>query len=230
LDADKGIYNASGNERYINIGNFKNDANSSVIINNSGSSNTGTYYFIDDVSIYELPEIDAGINDSVYIGNNIQLNASCAGCWPGLQYRWFPSIGLNDTTILNPIAQPTQTITYYFGLVDTSGTISCMIDYIDSVTVYVTGVGINEYEKEHYSRLYPNPAKATVFYEIKLEADETGFIQIFDLPGHLIAEKILNSGDNKIEFDLQDLENGIYIYKVNLNGELKVSDKLIIAK
>jgi hypothetical protein len=227
----KNIYTAIGNERFLNIGNFKSDANTTMVLDYPGGSYSETYYFIDNVSIYELPEIDAGINDSVYIGNNVQLNASCTGCWSGLQYRWFPSTGLNDTTILNPIAQPTQTTTYYFGLVDTSGTIPCMVDYVDSVTVYITGVGINEYEKGHYSRLYPNPANNIVHYEIELEANETGFIQIFDLLGNLISERRLSSGVvNRTEFDFSDLSSGLYIYKLNVNGEMKVSDKLILTK
>lgn len=226
----RNVYTAIGNERFLNIGNFKSDANTTMVLDYLGGSYSEVYYFIDNVSIHELPEIEAGMNDSLYIGNSVQLNASCIGCWAGLQYRWYPSTGLSDSTILNPIAQPTETTTYYFGLVDQSGTISCMEDYVDSVTVYVTGVGIEEYEKYNYSKLFPNPANTIAYYEIELAANETGFIQLYDLLGNMVSAKKLSVGANKAEFDLTNFSNGIYIYKVNVNGELKVSDKLVITK
>jgi hypothetical protein len=78
--------------------------------------------------------------------------------------------------------------------------------------------------------MYPNPANTIAYYEIELMDNETGFVQLYDLLGNMVSVKKLSVGANKAEFDLTNLSNGIYIYKVNVNGELKVSDKLIIAK
>ena len=178
----------------------------------------------------QLPDIDAGINDSINFGDTTQLNGTCTGCWTGLQYQWFPSAGLNDSTILNPIATPGQTTTYYFGLVDTTGTVECLSSYVDSVTIYVCCVGIEEHEKDSYGLMYPNPANTIAYYEIELENSQTGFVQLFDVLGNLVATQKLSSGMNKAEFDLNNLSNGIYAYKVVINGEYKTSNKLIITK
>ncbi len=46
-----GSFIASGGEKYIVIGNFKDDANTNTSIINNGAINTGASYYIDDVSV-----------------------------------------------------------------------------------------------------------------------------------------------------------------------------------
>lgn len=78
--------------------------------------------------------------------------------------------------------------------------------------------------------MYPNPANTIAYYEIELAENESGFIQLFDLLGNIMTVQKLNAGVNKTEFDLSGFANGVYIYRVTLNGEFKVSDKLVITK
>ena len=225
-----GIVTAAGGEQYINIGNFKNDASTTVIPNNPASAVAETYYFTDMVSVYQLPDINAGNPDTICLGDTVHLNASYTGGWPGLKYRWFPSIGLSDTTILNPVATPTVSTTYYFGLIDTTGTIPGMINYYDSVKVLVSCVGIDEYGNKKDAGMYPNPANTKAYYEMELSSSETGFVQLYDLLGNMVASQKLNSGQNKAVFDLTELANGLYVYKVIINNEFRTSNKLIITK
>lgn len=49
-----GNYKAHGGERYIIIGNYKNDANTSLAIANTASQLTPVYCYIDDVSLTKL--------------------------------------------------------------------------------------------------------------------------------------------------------------------------------
>lgn len=136
--AIKAIYTAIGGEKYINIGNFKNDTNTTVVVNNPGSLDSTAYYFVDKVSLVQLPTVVAGNDTTICHGTpTAQLNAACTGCWAGLKYVWHPSAGLSSDTILNPIASPALTTTYYFGLIDTSGIIPCMANIEDSVTITV---------------------------------------------------------------------------------------------
>lgn len=66
--------------------------------------------------------------DSVVIGGNpTALNATAP-----LTYLWIPSIGLNDSSIANPLAVPTTTTTYTVFVTDSNNLIVS-----DSVTVYV---------------------------------------------------------------------------------------------
>jgi gliding motility-associated-like protein len=51
---------------------------------------------------------DAGLNDTICLGDTVQLNASNS-----LIYDWTNNISLNDTDIANPLVYPLQTTTYY---------------------------------------------------------------------------------------------------------------------
>ena len=133
----KGSFVATGNEKFLTIGNFNTGANT-PLDSIPGSAGAPAYYYMDDVSVVELPEITAGIDASICPGESVQLDASCTGCWPGLKYRWFPAEGLSDATLLNPVASPLQTTAYYFGLTDPTGAVPCMEDHMDSLTIYVT--------------------------------------------------------------------------------------------
>ena len=50
-----GNYTALGGEKYLTIGNFKNDSNTTIdsLNNNAPLSNYGAYYYIDDVSVVD---------------------------------------------------------------------------------------------------------------------------------------------------------------------------------
>jgi len=68
------------------------------------------------------------------------------------QIVWTPSLGLNDSTIYNPVATPTQTVTYH---------VSTLAGYCpahDSITVYVNPL---EIQTIHYNTL-ENICKASV--------------------------------------------------------------------
>lgn len=215
------IYSALGDEKFMNIGNFKNDVNTTVLLSNPSGTIDGSYYFIDDVSIYELPEIDAGINDSINTGGSIQLNATCSTCWPGLQYLWYPATGLNDTTILNPNASPTATTTYYFGLIDTTETIPCMVDYIDSVTIYVTGIEENNFGNQ--INIFPNPNNGN--FSINFSQTGNYLIEIANNIGQKVYEKEVMSKSYEIN---ATFSSGIYILKIYDSGENKTAFKKLV--
>lgn len=59
------------------------------------------------VSVNSQPIANAGIDAMVCVGTSTQLVAS-----GGIYYSWNPSTGLSGTSISNPIANPTITITY----------------------------------------------------------------------------------------------------------------------
>ena len=69
----------------------------------------------DDVAITvnPLPTANAGSDVAICIGNNTQLSAT-----GGTTYSWSPSLGLSETTISNPVANPTITTTYIVTITD----------------------------------------------------------------------------------------------------------------
>ena len=78
--------------------------------------------------------------------------------------------------------------------------------------------------------LYPNPAENSCTYEATLTEAQTGIIMMYDLNGKLISSYKLNNGYNKIDIDLADYSNGIYLYKIFINGQQADYKKLVIAK
>ncbi|MFH2141124.1 MAG: T9SS type A sorting domain-containing protein [Bacteroidota bacterium] len=76
--------------------------------------------------------VDAGNDINLFCNESITLNPTIT--YMGLDtltYSWSPSYGLSDTTILNPVANPTITTTYSISVTD--GYVSTS----DSLTIYV---------------------------------------------------------------------------------------------
>lgn len=91
----------------------------------------GPCMYNDTVTIFvkQLPQPDAGIDLSLCEGSSIQLNGSGIGT-----PLWYPSAGLSNPNILNPVAAPAQTTTYYLNL-QLNGCVKT-----DSVTITVNAL------------------------------------------------------------------------------------------
>lgn len=81
------------------------------------------------VTVFSLPPIDAGPNDSTCLSTNANLMAT-----GGVSYIWHPGATLSDSTIANPIAGPTVTTTY-----TVIGTATGGCQNTDSVTITILG-------------------------------------------------------------------------------------------
>lgn len=85
-----------------------------------------------DISIFSTLDITVTADPStidIYQGQTSQLDATGAE-----SYIWTPSVGLSATNIPNPIANPTDTTTYYVTGIDENGCID-----VDTITVNVIG-------------------------------------------------------------------------------------------
>ena len=78
------------------------------------------------------PTVDAGDDQTIFIGENAQLN----GTTDGITYEWTPTESLDDPAIFNPMASPTETTTYTLWVTNDDG---CRLS--DTVTVEVLDVG-----------------------------------------------------------------------------------------
>lgn len=81
------------------------------------------------VTVFGLPPIDAGPNDSTCLSTNANLLAT-----GGISYVWSPAGSLSDPNIANPVAGPTVTTTY-----TVVGTATGGCTNTDSVTIFVLG-------------------------------------------------------------------------------------------
>jgi len=135
----KGIYAAQGGELMMTVGSFlpwdslKYEA---VPPYTYGYA----YYFFDDFSVVELPDFSLQQDkDSICVGDSVLLSATTSALWNGLQHRWYTKGNNNvqDSLLLQSYVKPTQTTTYYFQFFDTINEVPCLVDYVDSVTVFV---------------------------------------------------------------------------------------------
>ncbi len=75
----------------------------------------------------------------------------------------------------------------------------------------------------------PNPFATST--SIKYSTPENAQLLITNLEGRTMQSISLNSGENKtIEISAQELHNGIYIYSIVVEGELKLSKRFVVAK
>jgi hypothetical protein len=79
---------------------------------------------VSDVMTVEVnPElfVNAGSDEFICYGSEVQLQGSISGGDNDLEYSWSPSTGLSDPNILNPVADPTETTTYTLTVIDGQG-------------------------------------------------------------------------------------------------------------
>jgi hypothetical protein len=217
---------AEGGERFMTVGNFYSKANVEYQILSNLSA--WAYYYFDDFGVYELPEISAGLGGEIdTLGENVSLQASCEGCWNDLVYRWWPSAGLSDTTILNPNATPEVTTTYYFGLIDTSETVPCIVDLVDSVTVFVTipQDTITPPPTSFSWLVYPSPTNGNLTVQFSALAFDSQLL-IIDARGRLVRKIAVPKNTESLPLDISSLAAGEYFLQVENEG-LKEKRKVV---
>jgi hypothetical protein len=106
--------------------------------------------------------------------------------------------------------------------------------YIDSVTLMLcsdTATSVKELNEEKFNfNLYPNPNNGNMLLDYSIHQGETGIIKIYDLTGKLIGSYTLNVNANQLKINNNDLNNGIYMYAIIVNGKTVKTDKLVIIK
>jgi gliding motility-associated-like protein len=83
--------------------------------------------------------INAGADDTICAGSNVTLNGS-----GGVNYSWSPSLGLNDSTLANPVANPSSTTTYYLKGTSAQGCVNYDSVIITVNTYPVLNAGIDK--------------------------------------------------------------------------------------
>lgn len=129
----KGSFVAVGGERYMTLGCFGPQSlldTMAIIINDSNRTYMPPYIYIDDVSVEEVLNADAGTNQTIACGDSVRIGLDSA--WAA-NYTWVPSTGLVNDNVPMPIAHPTISTTY------TVTKQQCEVTTTSTVTVFVTG-------------------------------------------------------------------------------------------
>ncbi len=219
----EGSFTAHGNEQYITLGNFFPDSLSEIVLIGTPSV-WGSYYYIDDVSVIEtsMPAI-AGMDtlihpgDSVFIGRQpeVGLDEDCV---------WFVD-GVPIDTIAGKWVKPDSTTTYIL-----EQTICGNVKY-DTVTVAVSGVGVEEYRwGRRWVKVYPNPTKDEFYVEYSgdLNGQEI-IVELYTIYGALVKE-VQVTNKSRLTVSTRDVSSGIYFYRVELDNITIGKDKIVIIK
>ncbi|WP_224999915.1 gliding motility-associated C-terminal domain-containing protein [Cesiribacter sp. SM1] len=164
--------------------------------------------------INKLPDIYAGEDVKVSQGESVQLFASGEGA-----YEWFPSDGLSDPTIANPIARPAKTTTYTLTVIDEQG-----CSATDEVTITVVdGIFVP-------NAFTPNGDGLNDEWEILMISDYPNCrIEVYDRWGNLV---FTSSGYTRAwngAYKGKKLPLGSYAYIIHLGeGEKSVTGSVSI--
>ncbi len=212
-----GTFVATGNEKYMVLGDFRTDAmTNTMIINPTFSATLVNDVCIDDVSVIDIdlpayagPDIYGIPNNTVYLGRpqDVGINEACT---------WY-HLPNNTTAIANAagitvtVATTTQT---YMVKQDICGNIK-----YDTVVVYASGVGMNELIINNKKiKIYPNPANAILSIELDVFNEEAYQLKIFNNLGQVIREEEIVFKEKTVSIKIDELKNGIYF--LNLKSKI----------
>lgn len=171
------------------------------------------------VTTMEAPTIYVEVSDTlIWAGESVNLMASGAN-----NLTWFPSDGLNDTTIANPTASPTKTTTYYV-----TGTSANGCRDTTAVTVYLDDRTLNINPPKVFS---PNNDGMDDVWNIPgIESYPNCSVLIFNRQGQEIfsAKPYLNDWDGN--FNGRPLPEADYYFVVRGGGQknLKTGSILLV--
>lgn len=170
------------------------------------------------IQVFANPKINLNREETILVGGSVALNPLVSGS--GLSYAWFPQEGLSASTILNPVASPSQNTTYHLIVTNQFG-----CSTTDSVTVRVlqtpqipnvftpNGDGINDTWNIKYLESYPSP-----------------MLTLYNRYGDIVYQGIYTQGWNGKKGN-QDLPEGAYYYIINIPEKtLKYSGSVTIVR
>lgn len=231
-----GIYKAQGHEKFLTIGNFKNNALTDTM--RLYPIGTGpifaadmAYIFIDAVSIYSLDPHgtlpwsyrDTIMNegDSVFIGNQMG----------GLNFhpKWYKEDGTFITTNAGITVKPEITSKYVVQFT------LCGVPHSDTVEVKViprNSVALKEFEKWTAAlKIYPQPATDFLNFESELITEGESFeISLKNNLGQLVKSETLTFKSRKASLNIADLPAGVYLVIFKTQNNERITKKMVVAR
>ncbi|MEO6239811.1 MAG: T9SS type A sorting domain-containing protein [Bacteroidia bacterium] len=218
---------------------FRND---STWLNLSDPSDTIYQAFYD--SIYNTDvETMAQVEDYIYAGdivNGVSLNNSIITGTELIANRQVANdIYLN--TVSEGIFEysPTDSATLYAiaiknPLLGGDGVYRARV-MLDMLVFDTNGVGMRTRPVDQalsypVGKVYPNPNTGTMQLDYTLLEKETGELVLYDLSGKKIRTYTLSEGHNTLLINEGGLAEGVYMYTILINGEIKLTDKVVIIK
>jgi hypothetical protein len=204
-----GIYEGNGDEKFMTIGVFDLNSNTSIENINGLPSITGmAYAYLDKFSVTPLDsipgglQVNAGIDQSICPGDTVFIGEKISN----LPAYWYMLDGtVVDTNTAGVYVHPTVTTTYVVTMT-INGVYST-----DTVTVTVGCAGIDEPEKPSFT-IGPNPNDGQ--FTINGQFSEGDLISIVSAEGRVVQTIHVDEQVEKQNIDL-DLNPGIYLLQIS---------------
>lgn len=171
-----------------------------------------------NVSIYALPVVSAGPDQTILQGTNTFLTASGA-----VNYYWNPSTGLYNQNSASPVAEPALTTTYCVTGVDANGcaNVDCMeLTVIPSDTLII------------YNAFTPNGDGYNDFFHIgNILQYPQNKLEVFNRNGKLVLIRAPYKNDWDGKVDGLELPSATYYFVLTPgNGEPKINGSVTIIR
>jgi len=168
-----------------------------------------------DTTINKGESIVLGTNLSVYGGSGIYT------------FKWSPATALNDSTLMNPLSTPSDTISYTVTVTDKNGCSFSVESKVNVKTPYTTS-NLVVYKNYLYATLFPNPNGGNFKIKITGKPAEIVEISVLGING-IIFKKIIirNFNGEHTEIINLNLGKGVYILKITSEKE-SLSQQFII--
>jgi len=168
----------------------------------------------------------------LYIGNSESKNTwagetlNFIGRWDGNQWN---ALGAGTSNTVLSMAVFDNDL-YIGGGFNQAGGMT--VNYIARWNMgYTTGIpAVKKKETVYLGNSIPNPAKGTVIIPYYLPQGSKGAIKLYGIKGELVKEIRVSRGDKEVEISLDGFSEGTYLYSIEVNGAVKDSKRMIIAK
>lgn len=122
---------------------------------------------------------------------------------------------------------PNNQYRYYFGLIDTSETVPCIVDLVDSVTIFVTILQdtVTPSPTSFSWLVYPSPTNGNLTLQFSALNSDSQLL-IIDTRGRLVRKISVPKNTESLPLDISALAGGEYFLQVE-NENLKEKRKIV---
>jgi hypothetical protein len=221
----RGLYQAHGGEKYLTLGNFNTDAQTTQGMEYMDGTGMQTYFIIDQVSVTSLDNTpgglpaDAGADTTIYLGDTAFI---------GQKISNMPSVWQKlDGT---PVAANTAGV-YVSPQENTSYVISQTINGLyttDTVTVFVVdNLGELELAQSKYT-VFPVPNNGTFQLQGNLHAGDQ--VQLLQLDGKVLLEETVKEASELMTLQTV-VSSGTYVVVVkNKAGQVLCRNRVVVIR
>lgn len=168
------------------------------------------------------PDLTTCFYDSIEIGSLVAIT----GGEPPYTLSWFPTHGLSDLTVPNPMALPDDTTTYTLTVTDANNCTSW-----SQMTVMIDPCAyISEKDNVFDLNVFPNPSSdGLINLEIRGHPGSYYTVNVFSIYGQEVYKMNVESTSNRWhgQIDMTMLSKGIYVLEV-MNEHTKNIKKIAI--